>query len=109
MATFESNHTVIIPQCDQNGQVENIRNTAENVLIPAHLTTLNAHMLHTCEASVDGIDCQAQATQQYTISTTGVTRRLCDVHFRMLLRMVRLWHWRRVMTYVDEQQKGRVA
>lgn len=76
-----------------------------------HSNILNVIPAPTCEASIDGVDCIAPFTQEYTTSE-GITRHLCDFHFRMLLRMVRLWHWRRVKTYADEQQhdeKGKVA
>lgn len=94
-----------------HGSITRISIASDEASTSAHSTTLNVATLPTCEASIDGVDCQAAATQRYTIPEG--TRHLCDTHFRMLLRMVRLWHWKRVMTYVDEQlqqsEKGRVA
>ena len=65
-------------------------------------TTKNVQLTHTCEASIDGVDCQMPATQRYTIDT-GDTRNLCDECFRKLLRMIRLYHYmRKINRGVDD-------
>ncbi len=94
------------------GSADSSNDTGPNTEPLPHSITMNVVPLHTCEASIDGVDCQMPATQTYTIDT-GDTRNLCDECFRKLLRMIRLHHYmRKIVRKVDDvrgpswQQQG---
>ena len=57
----------------------------ETAVIEDHDTT------STCEAKEDGVCCQSLADHPFT-TTEGITRHVCDHHFRKLLRMIYAWH-----------------